>query len=537
MDERDSPLDAIVIGAGFGGIQVLHELRKRGMSACGIEAGTDVGGAWYWNRYPGARCDVESFAYAFTFPSDLDTTWKWTERFPRQPEIQRYLRTAAELFGVYDLIRFSTRVTAGRYEEAENLWIVTLDSGEELRARYFIAATGPLTKAVWPDVPGIDDFAGERYHTARWPESASIAGKRIGVIGNGSSGTQFITAAAQEASELHVFIRTPQYSIPARNSPLTEQDHTRWQTRRTTYRADLEKGIVRGAGDLFADPQIIANRKPAAAFTPQEQRQALEAHWALGGAQLLMTFTDITTNDDANKLAADFVREKIRETIKDPAKVEKLMPTYLFAGKRIVIDTGFFESLNQGHVFIHDIRNHSFQVTATGAEVPEGPIELDMLVCATGFDAVTGALDQIDIRGRNGVTLAEHWREGAKAYMGIAVPDFPNMFMINGPGAPAAFSNVAVINHWCVDFVFKLIDRMQWEGQSIVEATPAAETYWMNLIDEISAPTIFVRTESWYNGSNIAGKKRGITSFFNSRRFREEMIAAEQRGFDHFAFS
>lgn len=518
--------DAIVIGAGFGGVHMLHELKKLGMSACGIEAGSDVGGAWYWNRYPGARCDVESLMYCYSFSPELDRKWRWTERYPLQGEIQRYIGFAADQFDVRKQIRFNSFVKSARHDDAHNLWKVrTGDSGEELAGRYLIMATGPLTTVVWPDIPGMQDFKGERYHTARWPQGASLAGKRVGVIGNGSSGTQFMTEAAKHVRELHCFIRTPQYSLPALNRPLTDADYARWNTQKEQIRKDLHQALLNGAGDTFADRQLLFDAKGGADYLPEEQMRRMEARWKVGGVVLLRAFQDIMFDERTNELVGEFVRNKIRAIIKDPGKREIMTPRFHFGGKRIIVDTGFFEIFNQDNVHPHDIRgNPIVRITEKGVETTEGFFELDMLVFATGFDATTGTFDRIDIRGRDGLALRDHWKDGARSYLGITVSQFPNFLMVNGPGAPGVFSNVVISNEWSVEMIVRLLEHMRVNGLASVEASPQAEKEWMTLVEKLAAPTFFAKTENWYTGSNVPGKRRGIVNCIDLGLFRRKVL-------------
>lgn len=536
MFQRDQ-YDAIVVGAGFGGVHMLHELGKLGMRACGIEAGGDVGGAWYWNRYPGARCDVESLLYCYSHSPELDAAWQWSERYPAQAEIQRYIGFAADLFDVRKLIQFNRSVAAAHFDEPSCQWVVKLDNGEALRARFLIMATGPLTAVVWPDIAGIDAFAGERYHTARWPEGVSLAGKRIGVIGNGSSGTQFMTEAAKSAGELHAFIRTPQFSVPAFNSALTDADQQRWQLQKDRIRAEVHQGRISGAGDTFADRALLFAGKPGRDYTPQEQAERLHTFWNLGGAQLARSFSDVMLDKTTNSVVADFARDRIREIVKDPATAELLCPTFALGGKRLIVDTGFFAIFNQPNVKAHDIRSDPIQrITATGIETASGFVGLDMLVFATGFDAVSGALDCIDIRGRNGLALREHWQDGPKAFLGIAMSQFPNLLTINGPGAPGPFSNVVISNEWIVEEIVALLGHMERRGLTTAEASEESEQGWMDQVAAFAAPTFFATTDNWYNGANVTGKKRGIANCINVVGFRQKLLEEAAAEFPSFHF-
>jgi cyclohexanone monooxygenase len=530
--------DAVVVGAGLGGIHMLHELHRRGYSACGIEGGSDVGGAWYWNRYPGARCDVESFLYSYTFSPELDAAWTWSERYPRQPEIQRYIAFAADLWDVRRLIRFDKWVKAAGYDAEANRWTVDLSSGDRVSATFLIMATGPLTIVVWPDIPGIEDFGGERYHTARWSDGVTLEGKRIGVLGNGSSGTQFMATAARSAGALHALVRTPHYSVPAFNRPLGENDLAFWAANRDRIRADAHQWIVTGAGDSFTDRDWLLDIRTGAAYPPDEQRARLDLCWNNGGASLLRVFSDVMIDEDVNRLVADYVRARIASVIRNPAKAAIMMPRHFhFGAKRLVIDTGFYEIFNQDNVHPHDLRAHPIRrITKEGVETDEGLVELDMLVFATGFDAVTGSFSRMDIKGREGVTLNDYWAEGARSYLGLGVDRFPNMLMVNGPGAPGPFANGFIGNEWCVETVIALIDHMKAHGLATVEARPELEEQWMEQVAAMIAPTFFAQTENWYTGSNVAGKRRGIVNHSDPAGFRRALLDEQASGFAHLAF-
>lgn len=525
--------DAIVVGAGFGGVQMLHELRKLGLSACGIEGGGDVGGAWYWNAYPGARCDVESLLYCYSFSPELDARWRWSERYPRQAEIQRYIGFAAGLWDVRKDIRFNSWVRAAAWDEAGGRWTVTLDPGAEVAAKYLVMATGPLTTVVWPDIAGIRDFGGELHHTARWPGDATLAGKRIGVIGNGSSGVQFMTEAAKTAAELHAFVRTPHYSVPAANRPLTDADHARWEAGKDDIRALSRMGVVNGSGDIFADRSLFTDLRRFAEYTPEERQWRMETFWNLGGAQMMKVCLDLMLDDKANTEVGDFVRAKVRGIITRPHNRDVMTPRHFaFGGKRLIVDTGFYEIFNQPNVHAHDLRAHPIErITEKGVLTSEGEVELDMLVFATGFDAATGTFSTMDIRGRGGRSLNDYWNEEVRSVMGIAVNGFPNLLMVNGPGAPGPFSNVVVSNEWCIELIVALIARMEAGRLATVEADPAAERTWMALVDELISPTFFARTDNWYTRSNVTGSRGRIVNFSSPELFRRHAVAQREAGF------
>ena len=530
--------DAIVVGAGFGGVQMLHELKKLGLSAGGIEGGADVGGAWYWNAYPGARCDVESLLYCYSFCPELDAKWRWSERYPRQEEIHGYIGIAADTWDVRRDIRFDSWVNGAAWSEADNSWTVTLDGGDTLSGKYLIMATGPLTTVVWPDIPGIDDFGGERYHTARWPKEVSLSGKRIGVIGNGSSGTQFMTEAAKSAGELHAFLRSAQYSVPALNRPLTEADFARWDAKKDRIRSEVHQGVISGSGDTFADRSIIFSTKAGADYTPEEQQARMETYWNLGGASLIKTFLDITVDETINTIVGDFVRAKVRATVTDPRNREKVVPRHFaFGGKRLIVDTGFYEIFNQPNVHAHDLRECPIvRITEGGIETTEGETDLDMLVFATGFDAATGTFARMDIRGRGGISLNAYWSEDVRSALGLVVSNFPNMLMVNGPGAPGPFSNVVISNEWCVEAIVAIIRTMEERAIATVEADPEAEKQWMALVDQIISPTFSANTDNWYNKANVNGVRGKIVNFANPALYRQKIVEEREAGFPSLVF-
>jgi len=535
----DGVYDAIVIGAGFGGIHMLRELTRRGLSVMGIEGGSDVGGAWYWNTYPGARCDVESLLYSYSFCPELDAGWRWSERYPVQEEIQRYIGFAADLWDVRKHIRFDSWVRSADYDEAANRWTVTVEGGNSFACRYLVMAPGPLTKVVWPDIPGIDSFQGEKYHTARWPKGVGLAGKRIGVVGNGSSGTQFMTAAASEAAELHAFVRTPHFSVPAFNRPLTDADYAEWNDRKADIRADLRSGLISGSGDAFAPREVISVKQAGSAYSPEGQLERLETYWNFGGAQLMRVFADVAVEGPTNRLVGDFVRDKIRTIIKDPEKAGVMDPRHFpFGGKRLVVDTGFYDIFNRPSVHPHDLRATPIErITEDGIVIGGREIALDMLVFATGFDAAAGSYLAMEIRGRDGETLNERWHDGAGSLLGISVNGFPNFLMVNGPGAPGPFSNVVASNEWCVDAITAIIDRMERDHLATVEADATATATWMQMLGDIAAPTVFATTENWYSGTNVGGKAAGIVNCINPALFRQKLVAEQEAGFPNFHFA
>ncbi|WP_272874903.1 flavin-containing monooxygenase [Roseomonas marmotae] len=431
--------DAVVVGAGFAGLYMLYRLRQLGLSARVYEAGAGVGGTWYWNRYPGARCDVESMQYSYSFSEELQQEWSWTERYPAQAEILRYIEHAAERFDLRRDIQFETRVTATRFDEAARLWRVETDRGDRASARFCIMATGALSAAKKPEMAGLESFRGRWYHTGSWPhEPVDFTGQRVAVIGTGSSGIQTIPVVARQAAHLYVFQRTPNFSIPAWNAPLPEERQAAWKSNYAEHRArarDTRSGI------------LYEYSQRAAFDVSEEERQAeFERRWARGGANFTHAFNDIFVNRTANDAAAEFVRGRIRSIVRDPAVAEKLVPMdHPIGTKRICVDTDYYDTFNRDNVTLVDVRHSPIEtVTPDGLRTTDADYALHSIIFATGYDAVTGALDRIAIRGRGGQALKEKWAGGPRTYLGIMMAGFPNFFIITGPGSPSVLTNVVV---------------------------------------------------------------------------------------------
>jgi len=500
-----SSYDAVVVGAGFAGLHLLHSLRERGLSVLGVEAGDDVGGTWYWNRYPGARCDVESLDYSFGFHPELQQEWVWTERYASGPEIHRYARFVAERLDVRSLIRFGTRVVSARYEASDGVWGVGLDDGSTVRATYCIMATGALSTTKLPDIDGIDSFAGPIHHSGTWPhEPPELRGKRIALIGTGSSGIQLTPALAAEAERLYVLQRSPNYVMPAHNRPLSEEELAEAKRHYPERRREARR-TKRG----FPLPPTATGR-PASDFSAAEQEARLEAAWRHGGAIFTSTFEDLTTDPGSNRIAADFVRRKIREIVEDPVVAEKLCPTdHPLGGKRPCVDTGYFETFNRENVELVDIRESPIvKVTPTEIVTADRVLEADTIVLATGYDAITGTLNAMDIRGARGTRLRDVWRDGAMAYLGLMVPEFPNLFIMTGPGSPSVLSNMFVSIEQHVELVLEVLAEAERRGVAVVDVDPRALESWEEHVAQIAERTLLATTDSWYVGANVPGKAR-----------------------------
>ena len=510
---------------------MLHRLRKLGMTAKVLEAGGDVGGTWYWNKYPGARCDVESMHYSYSFDPDLEQQWEWTEKYPAQPEIHAYLRHVADRHDLRRDIVLNTRVTAARFDEASTRWTVRTDQGDELSARYCIMAVGCLSKPKTPEVPGLETFAGDVYHTAYWPEGGvDLAGKRVGVIGTGSSGTQAIPLLAAQADQLTVFQRTANFSLPAFNRPIDQQLVA---SIKADYPAVRQADRMSGFGVAVGTPT-----RSALEVSEAERQAAYQAGWDRGNLTgVLLTYTDLLTSEAANETAAEFVRGTIRKMVRDPARAEILCPRgYAFGTKRPCLDTGYYDTFNRDHVSLADLQTSPLtEITKKGVSTSERAYECDALVLATGFDAMTGALLAIDIAGRDGLPLREKWAAGPSSYLGVAVAGFPNLFTITGPGSPSVLSNMIVSIEQHVDWISDLLAALSERGHTVAEPDEVAEREWTDHVRVAGEATLYAKTASWYTGANVPGKPRVFMPYIGGvgtyRLKCDEVTASGYQGF------
>jgi len=502
MSKREE-FDAIIVGAGFAGLYMLHRLRGLGLTARVYETGAGVGGTWYWNRYPGARCDVESMQYSYQFSDELAQEWSWSERYSAQPEILRYANHVADRFDLKKDIQFNTKVVSARYDEKNARWDVETEGGAHAGARFLIMATGCLSATNFPAIKGRESFAGATYHTSRWPhEGVDFTGKRVGVIGTGSSAVQSIPLIAREAKHLFVFQRTPTYSIPAHNKPLDREEEAR-------IKADYRGFRARIAQTAF-DVDGAFSETPTFSVGEEERRKVYEDKWAYGGLAYLGAFGDLVFDIKANETAQEFVRGKIREIVKDPKVAADLMPDHAVGTKRLCIDTGYYETFNRPNVTLVNLKRTPIEeITQDGIRTSDMLYELDAIVFATGFDAMTGALNRIDIRGVKGEKLKDAWVAGPKTYLGIATVGFPNLFMIAaGPGSPGVLSNMIPSIEQHVNFITGIISHMGERQLARIEPTEEAQEAWVAHVNEVAAPTLFPSTNSWYVGANIPGKPR-----------------------------
>ena len=532
-DRQAKPLeiDAAIVGAGFAGLYMLHRLRGLGMSARIIEAGEGVGGTWYWNRYPGARCDVESMQYSFSFDEALQQEWKWSERFASQPEILRYANHVADRLDLRRDIRFETRVVRAAFDEASDRWMVETDRGERIAARHLVMATGCLSTARLPDIAGRDGFQGETYHTGWWPHGGvEFTGKRVAVIGTGSSAIQAIPVIAEQARQLTVFQRTANFSIPSRNMPMDDAYEGMWKS---DYRARRLTARQMRSGILYP-----LNDQSALEVSEAERRREYEARWATGGTAFMGAFNDLITSKEANDTASEFVRDKIRQTVRDKRTAEALAPKdHPIGTKRICVDTHYYETYNRPNVRLVNLRETPIEaITSTGVRTGDGTeYAVDAIVFATGFDAMTGALTKVDIEGTTGVTLADKWEAGPRTHLGLMTAGFPNLFMITGPGSPSVLSNMMVSIEQHVDWVADCLDFMQARGLTRIEPTQDAEDGWVAHNQEVAHRTLYPLAASWYMGANIPGKPRVFMPYIGGvgayRQICDENAAKGYEGF------
>lgn len=524
--------DVVVIGAGFSGMLLIHRLRDElGYDVKVIERGEDVGGTWFWNRYPGARCDFESEFYSYS-DDEIQQEWSWSEKYAAQPEILDYINFVADRWDVRRSIDFDTTVTAATFDEDRNLWVVETDRGSTLEASYLIAATGNLSVPAEPTFPGMESFSGPIHHTGRWPkEGVDFSGQRVAVIGTGSSGIQSIPIIAEQAAELTVFQRTATFTVPAANRPLTDRER---QVTKANYSVLREAAKHTRAG--------ILGEQPMGAFAdvdPILARGELERRWRTTGLGVAATLNDTLISEDANEFVSQFVRDKINQIVKDPATAKLLEPRdYPIGTKRLALDTGYYETYNRPNVRLVSIREHPIdRFTSRGLVVGDHEYEFDAIVLATGFDAVTGALERIDITGRGGAKLTEAWSEGATSYLGLAVHGFPNLFTVTGPGSPAVLTNVVASIEHHVEWISDYLEFLRREGIVCTEADAASQADWVAHVAELASHTLYPNAASWYMGVNVPDKPRVFLAYlggFGTYRSTCSEVAAEgYPGFIH----
>ncbi len=525
-------VDALVVGAGFGGMYALHRLREMGLAVVGVETGDNVGGVWYWNRYPGARCDLMCVDYSYGFSDEIQQEWTWSEQFAAQPEILAYANFVADKLDLRRDYLFETRVESAVWDEAAARWAATTNRGDQITATYCIMATGPLSVPKDPEFPGLDDFQGELLRAAKWPHTpVSFAGKRVGLVGTGSSGIQIVPVVAEQAAELHVFQRTPSFTMPMRNTKLDPE-----------YVAELKRNYqairaVARASHLGGVRPVTS--RPFFSITPAQRQRVMEDGWARGGLDFLGLFSDLLTNPEANEHVAEFVRGKIGETVNDPMVAEKLKPRgYPIFARRPCLDTNYYESFNLPNVHLQDCLEHPIErVTEKGIRTSAGEVELDTLILATGYDGLSGALMAFDVRGRDGHAVRDKWAGGARSYLGLMMAGFPNLFMVCGPNGPAALANIVTLDEQNVNWICALIGHMRAHGIRSAEPTLEAEDAWMEQVFALAQMTLVSKANTWYTGTNVDGKPRGLIMYTGGfLRFNEACNAVVAAGYSSLRF-
>lgn len=524
--------DMVVVGAGFAGLYMVHKALEEGLSVQCFEAGDGVGGTWYWNRYPGARVDIECVEYSYSFSKELEQEWEWTERYAAQPEIERYANHVADRFNLREKIQFETKVVSATFDEASGRWTVTTDRGDVISAQYCIMATGLISAPVDPVFEGLDSFAGEQYMTSRWPQQEpTFYSKRVAVIGTGSSGIQVISEVAKEAGQLYVLQRTPSYVIPLQNHAVDREQVTKLKE---NYSALRELQFDSFAGFTLVHSELAPLPSQSALEVSEEERTAeYENRWASGGLSPYYAYTDSLLDDESNETLAEFAREKIRERVTDPELAEKLCPDYQILTRRLSPETDYLEVFNQENVELVDLNDRPIErFTPNGIVVGGEEIELDAVVFATGFDVMTGAMDRIDIRGRDDRTLKARWAEGLTSYLGMMTHGFPNLFWVNGPHSP--FYNPILLAEYQGDFICSLFSQVSAQNAQQVEADEDAERQYVQLTNEIGNMTLFPKSDNYYMGDNIPGKPRNVVFFFGGFPLYREQCStagAELSGF------
>jgi cation diffusion facilitator CzcD-associated flavoprotein CzcO len=524
-------LDVVIVGAGFAGMYMLYKLRNLGFSAKVIERADGVGGTWYWNRYPGARCDVESLNYSFSFDKDLEQEWTWSERYSPQPEILKYANHVADRFDLRKDIEFQTSVESAVWDEAESRWTISTSKGETISAQFYVMASGCLSHSKMPEIPGVDSYQGPTYHTGHWPhEGVDFTGKRVGIIGTGSSGIQSIPVIAEQAAHLTVFQRTPNFSLPAGNRPLAAEES---DAMKAIYPDHRQAARTSGFGVPVEEPT-----RSALEVSEEERNEVYEVGWQSGNlVGMLLAFNDLITNKEANDTACEFIRNKIRSIVKDPQTAEDLCPyDHPMGTKRPCLDSGYYETYNRENVRLINLRRTPLvEITPTGIRTTDEEFTFDAIVFATGFDAMTGALVAVDIKGHDGVTLKDKWHDGTRTYLGLMVNGFPNLFTITGPASPSVFSNMMISIEQHVDWIADCLVYLRDNGKASIEATKEAEDFWVDHNNEAGNATLYPLANSWYMGSNVPGKPRVLMPYIGGvgtyRQECDSIVADGYRGF------
>ena len=518
MEKEKNFFDLIIIGAGFAGMYALYKAKQHNLSVRVFEKASGVGGTWYWNRYPGARCDVESMQYSYQFSKKLEQEWEWKEQYATQAEILKYAEHVAERYNLKPSIKFNETIISAHFDEKSKIWKINNRKGKEYTSKFCIMATGCLSSTYTPFLKGASSFEGEIYHTGNWPhQTIDFTGKTVGIIGTGSSAIQSIPVIAEQAEHLYVFQRTPHYTVPARNRFLIydKKQNSSKKRRAEGFDTDLTveeiktdyDNLRKKAKKMYAAMAFNLNKKSALEVPELERKKEYENRWNKGGVPFIGAFIDLNLNREANETAAEFVRNKIRQTVKDPLVAEKLVPNYTIGCKRLAVDTNYYETYNKANVTLVDIKNDPIEkIFSRGIITKKEKYLFDSLIYATGFDAMTGALLKIDIQGTQGIKLAKKWSKGPRSFLGLAIKGFPNLFTITGPGSPSVFTNMITSIEQHVDWIFDCLDYLKAHNIEIIEATEKSENDWVKHNQEIAKPHIRSSCSSWYMGSNIEGK-------------------------------
>ncbi|MDI1284589.1 MAG: NAD(P)/FAD-dependent oxidoreductase [Reyranella sp.] len=528
-------LDVAIVGGGLGGLYAIHRLRGMGLKVRAYEAGSGVGGTWFWNRYPGARCDVESLEYSYSFSDDLQQEWKWPERYGNQPEILQYINHVADRFDLRRDVQLNTRIVSALFDQKTGLWTLRTNQGEDVRARYCVMAAGNLSTPRVPDFKGIGQFKGKWYHSGLWPhEGVDFAGLRVGVVGTGSSGVQMIPLIARQAKHLTVFQRTANFSLPARNGPMEPERESR-------HKADYPARRRAAYDTPFAIGGYPRPTKSALDVSAEERNAAYESKWQEGGSiSYLYTYNDLLTNKEANDTASEFARNKIRGIVEDQVTAELLAPKdHPIGTKRLCLDTGYYETYNRPNVALVNVRRDPIaEITPTGLRTGKQAFELDAIVFATGFDAMTGALREIDIRTSDGAVLADKWAGGPLTYLGLMVAGFPNMFVVTGPGSPGVKTQMIASIEQHVDWIADAIGHLGKQGLDRIEPAVQAESEWVSHVNAVADSTLYPLANSWYVGANIPGKPRVFMPYVGGfDRYKRHCDAVAAKGYEGFTLS
>ncbi|MFP6772041.1 MAG: NAD(P)/FAD-dependent oxidoreductase [Alphaproteobacteria bacterium] len=530
--QSGSDLDLIIVGAGFAGMYMLHRARGLGLAARVFEAAGGVGGTWYWNRYPGARCDVESMQYSYQFSDELAAEWEWSERYSAQPEILKYANHVADRFDLRGNMQFDTRVETAHFDETSGRWNIATSDGGQWSAQFVVMATGCLSSANKPNIDGLDSFRGDTYHTGQWPhEGVDFTGKRVGVIGTGSSAIQSIPIMAAQADHLTVFQRTPNYMVPAHNGPL---DQAYAAEVKADYGALRDRARTRPGGI-----DIEINLAPALEASDAARREVYESKWARGGFGFMGSYGDLMLEQAANDTAAEFVRGKIRDVVEDPDVADLLSPHNIFGCKRLCVDTNYWQTYNRPNVTLVDISEAPIEkLTPGGLRARDEDFEFDAIVFATGFDAMTGALLRIDIQGVGGEKLADKWAEGPKSYLGLSVAGFPNLFTVTGPGSPSVLTNMLPSIEQHVNWITDCLDYMRQNGHAQINPEAVAEEDWVAHVRETAGMSLRATCSSWYVGANIPGKPRVFMPYMGGYpAYLEKCAEVVENGYQGFTLT